>query len=177
MQARTFGLVEHRGKERLVHVFGHRSHGLPGIQFTGAGRALDVFREKLLFLVKERGLRIPLRRYSLAIDPPDPVRGSLAKEGGLEQLELPLFVLFLQLSENIRINRLDRCVSSGSIGIDGGIRSREPAQGALRGAGGVPLRLLTLEPPREGAAQISLQHVHPRLFGGDGGRGAGRETP
>ena len=170
MQARTFGVVRYQKNHHFVTVFGRTSHGIPGIEFCGVGNRFNIFKEKVLYIIKERGLAVPLRKYSITVESSPRIQEVLtSKRGSLCDLELPAFILFLQLSENIRISRLEMCFSSGRVGIDGQILSRKLCPHFLAAvslkAGGRACHL-GLDTKAPYGNRLSLRHIHPRLFEG-----------
>ncbi len=169
MHARIFGVVEFQKRYRFINIFGHGGHGIPGISFTGGGPFLKVLKEKILYLIKDKGLTIPLRKYSITIELPSFLQsGAAGREEHLLNLELPILVIFLQLSENIRIKNLERCFCAGQVKINGTISSWRPSPQFLEnielkaGRRACYLALDDKIPSR--ITRISLRKVNPRLF-------------
>lgn len=169
MHARTFGIVEFQKKNYFVNIFGQRGHGMPGLYFTGAGYDFRVLREKILYLVRVKGLGIPLGRYAITTEVPGALSGGKACNGEhLLDLELPILILFLQLAESIRIHHLERCFSGGRIHVDGTIHPLTLGPRFLREVGRRAKEracYLSLDQVSgDFLAQISLRHIAPRLF-------------
>ena len=169
MHARTFGIVEFQKLYHFVNIFGHSGQGIPGIFFTGGGSFLKVLKEKMLYLIKDKELNVPLRKYSITVELPSFLQlGTATKGNHLLNLELPILVVFLQLSENIRIKNLERCFCAGQVKVDGTITPWQPCPQFLKdieakaGRRACYLGLDDIIPSK--IARISLRKVNPQLF-------------
>ena len=168
MQERTFGVIQFQKASHFINIFGHTGQGIPGLYFTGVvGNVFKIFKEKIFYLVKEKELGIPLRKYSITIEFPPKLKDMIGREEYLLDLELPALILFLQLSGNIRIRRLDKCFSSGRVGVDGRISSRTLCPRFLEQVGlksGHRACYLNFDRLPIGITQLSLRQIHPQLF-------------
>lgn len=126
MQTRMTGLYPWERTVRKADIFGYSSKSLPGIEIIGLGKIGKSIKEKLVYLSKSNGIKIPLKRYVLCVDR----AASQGKETGIEEslrwLEFPLLVLFWSLSENLAIKRLDDCYASGRILVSGTVEIWNP---------------------------------------------------
>ena len=169
MHARTFGVIEFQKIYHFVNVFGHRAQGLPGLFFTGEGHFLKVLKEKILYFAKDKDLTIPLRKYAVTIELPPFLQAKAAKGESLLHLELPILLIFLQLSENIRIKNLERCFCAGRVRIDGTISPWRPPSHFLQRVSiksGYRACYLGLDEINASSniPQISLKRMNPELF-------------
>ncbi len=101
-----------------LEVYGYCSKGLPGLEIVGLGTLGRSIKEKLIFLSRQFGIKIPLKRYVLCIDLP-PI---LKKEKGADDcrwLELPLLILFWTLSGVLELESLEDCVAMGKVQVNG----------------------------------------------------------
>jgi len=117
MQTRVTGLYLKKNHVQLVDVFAHATKGLPGIEILGVGRRAKTIKEKLLYLSKVRGLKLPSRRYVLCVD---------EQVEQAEWLEFPLLLCFWTLAKVLPITRLDNCVSWGKVSVKGVVDLRLP---------------------------------------------------
>jgi hypothetical protein len=115
MESRIKAYVDSRNHFKVFHLFGYSSKGIPGIEIIGLGAHGRSIKEKFIFLVKSRGLKLPLRRFVLCVE------GDMKsiRDEEFRWLELPLFILLIELSGLIHFRELDQCISSGKIGVDG----------------------------------------------------------
>lgn len=103
-----------------TEVYGYCSKGLPGLEIVGLGSFGRTLKEKIIFLSKQFGIKIPLKRYVLCIDLP----AQLKKEKSVEDcrwFELPILILFWTLSGNLELENLDNCIAIGKVQVSGTI--------------------------------------------------------
>ncbi|MFT6068408.1 MAG: hypothetical protein ACJAT2_000175 [Bacteriovoracaceae bacterium] len=110
------------GHDKLgeLEIFGYCSKGMPGVEIVGLGPLGRSIKEKLIFLSRQFGIKIPLKRYVLCIDLPV----ELKKEKSFEScrwLELPILILFWTLSGRLELENLDDCIAIGKIQVNGTI--------------------------------------------------------
>lgn len=103
-----------------LEIYGYCSKGLPGVEVVGLGTLGRSLKEKLIFLSRQFGIKIPLKRYVLCIDLP----AELKKDKSLDAcrwLELPILVLFWTLSGNLELENLNDCIAIGKVQVNGTI--------------------------------------------------------
>lgn len=110
------------GHDKLgeLEIFGYCSKGMPGVEIVGLGTLGRSIKEKLIFLSRQFGIKIPLKRYVLCIDLPL----ELKKEKSFENcrwLELPILILFWTLSGKLELENLDDCIAIGKVQVNGTI--------------------------------------------------------
>ena len=99
-----------------ITIFGHSSKSLPGLEIIGLSCQGRLLKEKIIYLTKARGLKIPLKRYVISTDHllPNPA-------ASFANLELPILILYWYLAELIPLNQLDNCLTMGSFDPSGNI--------------------------------------------------------
>lgn len=83
--------------ERSLHplaIYGHTTHGIPGLEISGLGSKGRLIKEKLIFITKKCQFRVPMKRYILCVD----VDRLPREVGDLSWCELPLLVLYWSLA-------------------------------------------------------------------------------
>ena len=119
MRLKSFYQSSH-GPE-LVDLFGYCTRGMPSLEVHAHAQTSKIFKEKLLFLTKSGQMRLPPRRYILCTD----IASMRCSQKDLNNFELPFLILFWSLAEALPIRKLDDCVCSGKIHVNGLIMSRE----------------------------------------------------
>ena len=122
METRITGIFPRAGKIKGVDIFGYTTKGIPGIDVVGMGSLSKKLKEKIIYLSKMAQLKIPLRKYTICVDEMG------GKELTLEErvwLELPVLILFLSISKQIPIKKLEDCLCSGRIFVTGSLLSLE----------------------------------------------------
>ncbi len=109
----------YQGQTETADLFGYSTKGIPGIEIVGLGKYNRQIKEKFIFLLKERNIKLPLMRYILCIES-DVEKKKFSNEE-YRYLELPLFLMLLKLSELIPIYDLTDCLASAKIHINGEI--------------------------------------------------------
>ena len=106
---------------KVVSLFGYRSNGVPGIEIKGLPCAQNIVREKLVYLSKLYGVKVPIRKFHLCLDLPKEV-SKLKKELIDDRyFDLPLLLLYWSLAEVIKIQSIEYCFALGKIQSDGRI--------------------------------------------------------
>ncbi len=100
---------------KRVKLFGHTTNGIPGLEIVGMRRGSRALKEKLVFFSKRLHLHFPLKRFVLCIEEEPEILGDISF------LEFPLFFLWLNLAEIIRIKNLESCICSGRLLLTGEI--------------------------------------------------------
>lgn len=135
METRIRGVFPRNGRFKGVDIFAYTSKGIPGIDVVGMGTLSKKLKEKIIYLARLNQLKIPLRKYVICVDEIG------AKELSSEEkiwLELPVLILFLAISKQIPIKKLDDCFCSGRIFPTGKLMSLEFPRDVLekwKGAG------------------------------------------
>jgi hypothetical protein len=101
---------------KLCSIFGYTSNGLPGLEIVGKGPTYRVLKEKIIYITKERKLKIPLKRFviSLNVEEDFPLKTT-------HQLELPVLILYWSLAGILNIQNLFSCLSLGRLDCSGSI--------------------------------------------------------
>ena len=134
----------------LVDVETDISSGLPTFQTVGLPHgAVKEGRERVYAALANTGFTFPLKRITVNLAPAD-----IRKEGSA--FDLPIAVGILAATEQIGMERLDRVVVLGELGLEGAIR---PVRGALPVA--LAARAMGVEAlvlPRENLAEAGVVH-------------------
>jgi hypothetical protein len=120
-QAKIVCAVQECEQVKFIELFGYCSKGVPGLEIIGLGPKGRQVKEKLIFLVKEWRLKFPLKRFVICLE--QDVKSLQLKAGSENWLELPILILFLELSDNLAIQGLENCMASGKIALDGEVES------------------------------------------------------
>ena len=104
---------------KLVSIFGYASKGVPGLEVHGAGKLSRNIKEKMIFLTRQRQLKIPLRRFVICLDQTE---ASQLDEVATQSLEFPFLLVYWFLAGLIPIKKLENCVASGWVNTEGEIR-------------------------------------------------------
>lgn len=106
---------------KVVSLFGYRSNGVPGIEIKGLPNNQNVVREKLVYLSKMFGVKVPIRRFHLCLDLPKEVLKMKKNSIDDRYFDLPLLLLYWSLAEVIHVHGLEYCFSLGHIETNGRI--------------------------------------------------------
>ncbi len=90
-------------------LFCYSSHGLPGLEIVGLGVRARALKEKVIYLTKHAGHKVPLKRYVICLDRP------LRKGEDEAFFELPIILLYWAMAGFVPIKRLTDCLCSGSV--------------------------------------------------------------
>jgi len=113
MQTELKSLIPTPSGPKLVTLFGYSTRSVPTLEIHGLGKSSKVIKEKILFMTKERKLKIPTHRFSLCIDHHHiDDRDFLANS---KWLEFPLIVLYWYLIGHLSISHLNDCITSGQL--------------------------------------------------------------
>lgn len=127
MYTRLKGIYLKDMSYKSIDVFGYTTQGIPGIEIIGMGAFGKNIKEKFIYISKTSNFKIPFRRYVLCVEAPDKLLGTDEKKW----LELPLLILFLSLSGNIPIKKLEDCFCAGAISATGTIKPLKIKMGPL----------------------------------------------
>ena len=111
-----FGVYSFAGKYKVCSIFGYASKGLPGLEIAGLDKRARVIKEKLVYIGRHYGVRVPIRRYVLCVED----FCSESKES--RWLELPLLILYWKLAGILPIKKLENCFCGGKISVTGGVQ-------------------------------------------------------
>ena len=103
-----------------MEIYGYCSKGLPGVEVVGLGSLGRSIKEKMIFLSRQFGIKIPLKRYVLCIDLPAELKKEKTSDD-CRWLELPILILFWTLSGNLDLENLDDCMAIGKVQVNGTI--------------------------------------------------------
>ena len=121
MENQIQSLIKIAGVIEKIHIFGYCSKGVPGLEVCGLRQQSRLIKEKLIFISKARGVKIPLRRYILCTTD---LKGQKIDNREFAWLELPLLILFWNLSGVISIKNLENCLVSGQVSVNGHVHHR-----------------------------------------------------
>ena len=117
MQAPLHSFIQRHQKSHLISLFGYASRGIPGLEINGLGSSGKIIKEKILFLTRKNELPIPPRRYALTVEA-EGVDHKMMKAKAHE-LDFPLLVLYWYLAGHIPLAKIDDCLTSGKMTVDG----------------------------------------------------------
>ncbi|MBL7663634.1 MAG: hypothetical protein JNM93_00760 [Bacteriovoracaceae bacterium] len=112
-------IIKGKTSYHVVTFFGYTSKGLPGIELVGLGKYSKQIKEKLVYLCRSRSIPMPLQRFMICLDNHACLDGLDTNE--IQWIELPIFLLFLQLMKKISIRSLENCLCGGYLHISGDI--------------------------------------------------------
>lgn len=78
-------------EQPFLPLFGYCSRSLPGIEFAVKHRQAKLLKEKIIYLLKIWGIRLPAKRFVLSLD------GARIEQLDLSYAELPFLLLLLGL--------------------------------------------------------------------------------
>lgn len=122
---------------KVVSLFGYRTNGIPGIEMKGLPNNQNIVREKLVYLSKMFGIKVPIRRFHLCIDIPKELLRMKKELIEDRFLDLPLLLLYWSLAEVVKIQELEYVFSLGRIEPDGQIIVPKISETYLRHLDGV----------------------------------------
>jgi len=119
MNEKIVGLYPCSKSMQEVEIFGYSSRGIPGIEVNGFGCFNKIFKEKIIFSLKNRKIKLPLKRFVLSTT--IPIQIIKKHHEDYTWLELPAFIIILKLLDSIPIRNLDNCFCSGKVNLNGKI--------------------------------------------------------
>ncbi|MDH4466626.1 MAG: hypothetical protein QE271_01095 [Bacteriovoracaceae bacterium] len=114
-QARLNAFSLQKKELERITFFGHTSHGVPGLEIVGLGNYGKILKEKIVFLSKSRNLKFPLLRYVICKEGIQGLTSQKIDQEFIEWFDLPIFILYLSLGQQIQISRLSDCITHGKI--------------------------------------------------------------
>ncbi len=104
---------------QTVTLFGYSTKSVPTVDIHGMGKSGKIIKEKILFVTKQRKLKIPIKRFSISVDFQNGDERELNNYA--QWLEFPLLLLYWYLTENLHIYHLGDCMTSGQVLTSGNI--------------------------------------------------------
>lgn len=104
---------------KKVTLFGYTSKGLPGVEIHGIPSKGKLIKEKMIYLTRALGLKVPLLRYCLCID--TKFIFDKSRRHQYFELEIPFLLMFWHLAGLLPIHKLDDCIVSGHFDIKGAL--------------------------------------------------------
>lgn len=98
--------------KQVINVFGHTSKSLPGIEIIGLNGKGRLLKEKLTFLTKKMGLKVPIKKFILCVE------GEGLEKIDTEFLELPLLFCFWSMAEILPFKNFENGYLSGKFELD-----------------------------------------------------------
>ncbi len=98
-------------------LFAYSSKTLPAIEIVGMGKRGKIIKEKIVYWLKKRNIRLPAKRYVLCLETFH--RLNFDDEESIRWLELPSLILLLVLADIIQLCDVDKCFSAGHLGLEG----------------------------------------------------------
>lgn len=117
MEMKINAFVPINSDYKRVEVFGYTSRSQPGLEILGMGTKGRGIKEKITYLSKKRKLRFNLSRYVLCVE------GEGISKGDIDYLELPLLLCFWTMAGILKLGRLDNCLCSGKVSLEGEIKT------------------------------------------------------
>jgi hypothetical protein len=121
MQTKIKSFIKKGERHFYFNIFGYTTKGMPGIEIIGPTKFAKILKEKIIYLIRSMQLKTPTRRYVICIDETLELKNFELEE--IHNLEFPILVVYLQLAELLKINKLDDCLCAGKLGVNGVIDS------------------------------------------------------
>lgn len=115
MEIKINTYIPHQNHLKRVEVFGYTSRSQPGLEILGINGKGRTIKEKFTFLSKKRKLKFNLVKFLMCVE------GDGLEKADLEYLELPLLIGFWTMAGALPIGRLDNCLCSGKVSLEGDI--------------------------------------------------------
>lgn len=116
MQSEIKTLIKVNSSYSMATIFGYATNSVPGIEILGLGNRGRLLKEKLVYLTRERGLKLKPVRYVISIEADIELRNTILKE-----IELPILLVLWHLAGLIPIECLSDCICVGEIQINGDV--------------------------------------------------------
>tara|TARA_B100001971_G_C18267904_1_gene595861 strand:- start:11470 stop:11982 length:513 start_codon:yes stop_codon:yes gene_type:complete len=117
MQSEIKSIINLNSTYSLSTIFGYALNSVPGIEILGIGNKGRLLKEKLVYISRERGLKLRPLKYVISIESDLDV-----KNISLKEIELPILLILWHLAGIIPIESLAKCICVGEIEIDGSIK-------------------------------------------------------
>lgn len=99
---------------KLMTIFGYTSSSVPAIEIIGLGSMGRLIKEKIIYLSRVRGIKIKPLKYVISIE-----ANNHSGTMNVDELELPILLVFWHLSGVLSISSLQDCLCAGQVRIDG----------------------------------------------------------
>lgn len=103
----------------LCQLFGYSSKSLPQIEIVGLGKRGKILKEKIVYWLKNRNIRLASRRYVICLETFE--RLNFDDQESVLWLELPVMLLLLVLSDIVVLHEVDKCFCVGFLDLKGKI--------------------------------------------------------
>ena len=111
------GLVPHQKNYLMLGLYAYASNGIPGLELIGLGSMGRGLKEKIIYLGRERMLKLPLKRFVISVEGHE---DKLKKEREvLKNLELAIMLTFWTITGNLNLHRPENCLATGFVGLNG----------------------------------------------------------
>lgn len=124
MESRVWSLLKAENQLQEISIFGYSTKGIPGLEIHGIPLSNGkLVKEKIHFLTRICKLKTPLKRFVLCVEGIENISKFKTSKGrvSLNDLELPLLILYWKLAGFIPISNLEDCVVKGQINVTGKI--------------------------------------------------------
>ena len=101
---------------KVIKIFGYATKGISGLEIHGSSKINRSVKEKIIYLTRMRKLKIPMKRYVICLDTNE-LESTNSHE--LKWLEFPILLVYWQLAGLLPIRKLDDCITSGTVSVDG----------------------------------------------------------
>ena len=116
MQSEIQTYIRTKTGYKLLTIFGYTTTSVPSIEIIGLGGMGRIIKEKIIYLSRVRGIKIKPLKYIISLE----MNRELTNVS-VEELELPILLVFWHLSGVLSISSLHDCLCSGQVRIDGKI--------------------------------------------------------
>lgn len=99
------------------HLFGYSSKSLPQIEIVGLGKRGKILKEKIVYWLKNRNLRLGAKRYVICLESFE--RINFDEQDSVLWLELPITLLLLVLSDVVSLHEIEKCFCVGYLDLRG----------------------------------------------------------
>jgi hypothetical protein len=123
MQTQINAFLETKAGGMVVKIFGYSTKSVPGLEIVGLGKFSTSIKQKFIYLTRERGIKLPLKRFVICLEQNDLVKDLDIDD--VKWLEFPLLLIFWYLAEAIPIKTFEDCLCSGYISTSGNIVHHE----------------------------------------------------
>ncbi len=98
-------------------LFAYSSKSLPAIEIIGMGKRGKIIKEKIIYWLKKRNIRLSSKRYVICLETFQ--RLNFDDEESVRWLELPSLMLLLVLGDVLEVSNIDHCFCAGNLGLEG----------------------------------------------------------
>ena len=116
MELKTRSVIRKGNRLQTVDIFGYSTNGVPGLEIVGLGPEGRTIKEKFIFLTRFQKLKLPLKRFLIGVEIKN--ISKKASEYSVDDLEIPMLIIYWALAGCLQIRNLESCWSTGKISID-----------------------------------------------------------